>query len=834
MTYWKNILTIQLLVGAALSLALSACNPMGSHSTIQNGFLGGVSLSLSNSTLTVSEPQIVAGGQTQLTLTTRDQNGNIFISPNPLSISFSESGGTSQGSFSAVTNNGNGTYTAYFTGTTSGTTIQISSSIQSSYANGPVTGGSAFVRVMPGNYSLTHSYVTASSLTLASGSSLTLTLHTLDQDGNPLTSGGLSVAFFSLSGTSTGTFSAVTDNNDGTYSCTFTGILAGSPVALDATILGQEVTGNYPTITLTPGAPAQIAVVTGSSQSGIVESALSQALTVAVKDAHGNVIPSVTVSWSVTGSGSPVLGSAVSPTNASGQAMNTLTLGSVAGIETVTASIPGTSLSANFTETALSAALASFTLSGVPANATAGTPFNVTLTARDAFGNVDTAFTGSVHWSSTDPDSVLPSDYTFQSSDLGAKSFPFTLKTSGNQTLTASLVGSGSPTVTSSAITVGAGNATQLIFVTGPVNETAGTAFPSLAVRALDAAGNTASSFNGSITIAIGNNAGSATLSGTASVTATGGTASFPGLSLNKIGPGYTLTASSSGLSSATSSSFNITAAAPASIAISSGNNQTGTVGQALSSPFIAVVKDSFGNVVTGSTVNWTTSAGNLSSTSNSTGVNGLSQSTLTLGNTAGAETITATVNGTALSTSFTATANASSTIASIAFGTAPATSYTASSSSPMTAFTVKLLDSYGNVITSNSSTTLTVSLASGTGTLGGTLTTTAASGIATLSNATYTKAESITLLVTENTLNHTVSSSAITVSPNVPAVSSSTIAAAASPESADGATTDAITITLKDAYGNPVPGQTVAFSATGSGNTLTQPASVTNASGQA
>ncbi|MDR3608201.1 MAG: Ig-like domain-containing protein [Oligoflexia bacterium] len=42
------------------------------------------------------------------------------------------------------------------------------------------------------------------------------------------------------------------------------------------------------------------------------------------------------------------------------------------------------------------------------------------------------------------------------------------------------------------------------------------------------------------------------------------------------------------------------------------------------------------------------------------------------------------------------------------------------------------------------------------------------------------------------------------------------------------------MTITLKDAYGNPVPGQTVAFSATGSGNTLTQPASVTNASGQA
>src|SRR5436190_1885611 len=60
------------------------------------------------------------------------------------------------------------------------------------------------------------------------------------------------------------------------------------------------------------------------------------------------------------------------------------------------------------------------------------------------------------------------------------------------------------------------------------------------------------------ITIAIGNDpTGSAVLSGTAAVNASGGAATFSGLKLNKAGAGYTLTVSSDSLTPATSDAFN-------------------------------------------------------------------------------------------------------------------------------------------------------------------------------------------------------------------------------------------------------------------------------------
>jgi len=73
-----------------------------------------------------------------------------------------------------------------------------------------------------------------------------------------------------------------------------------------------------------------------------------------------------------------------------------------------------------------------------------------------------------------------------------------------------------------------------------------------------DAFNNTVTSSTASITVAIGTNPGGGTLSGTTTVSATGGVASFPTLSINLVGVGYTLTASSAPLTGATSSAFNI------------------------------------------------------------------------------------------------------------------------------------------------------------------------------------------------------------------------------------------------------------------------------------
>jgi ELWxxDGT repeat protein len=70
--------------------------------------------------------------------------------------------------------------------------------------------------------------------------------------------------------------------------------------------------------------------------------------------------------------------------------------------------------------------------------ATPGTQFPMTVSALDRNGNVDTAYTGTVHFTSTDSQAVLPSDYTFLPSDHGFHSFLATLRTPGVQTISIS------------------------------------------------------------------------------------------------------------------------------------------------------------------------------------------------------------------------------------------------------------------------------------------------------------------------------------------------------------------------------------------------------------
>jgi hypothetical protein len=98
------------------------------------------------------------------------------------------------------------------------------------------------------------------------------------------------------------------------------------------------------------------------------------------------------------------------------------------------------------------AATATFTLS-VPPTAIAGTPFNFTVTARDAFGNHTPAYSGTVQFSSSDTAGCVhlpgPSGLT-----NGVGTFIAQLVTTGSQTLTAT---DGPITGTSSAITVTTG-----------------------------------------------------------------------------------------------------------------------------------------------------------------------------------------------------------------------------------------------------------------------------------------------------------------------------------------------------------------------------------------
>ena len=101
-------------------------------------------------------------------------------------------------------------------------------------------------------------------------------------------------------------------------------------------------------------------------------------------------------------------------------------------------------------------------------------------------------------------------------------------------------------------------SAAQLAFRTEP-SATAGEAIsPAIKVEIVDAFGNVVTTTTDAVTIAIGTNPAGGTLSGTATVNAVAGVASFSDLTIGKAGSGYTLAASASGLSSATSSAFTV------------------------------------------------------------------------------------------------------------------------------------------------------------------------------------------------------------------------------------------------------------------------------------
>lgn len=71
-----------------------------------------------------------------------------------------------------------------------------------------------------------------------------------------------------------------------------------------------------------------------------------------------------------------------------------------------------------------------------PTHVGSGAPFLLAVVALNADGEGrDASYRGTVHFSSTDPRALLPSDYTFTAGDAGAKGFTVFLSTLGSQTI---------------------------------------------------------------------------------------------------------------------------------------------------------------------------------------------------------------------------------------------------------------------------------------------------------------------------------------------------------------------------------------------------------------
>ena len=205
----------------------------------------------------------------------------------------------------------------------------------------------------------------------------------------------------------------------------------------------------------------------------------------------------------------------------------------------------------------------------VPSTATVGTAFSFTVTALDSSNNVATTYSGTVHFTSTDTQAMLPANSTLVN---GTGAFSVTLKTAAAETITATDTATTSISGTSTPITVGGTSGATHFSVTAPATATAGTSF-SFAVTALDASNNTVTTYAGTLQFT------STDLQAVlpASSTLTQGTGSFS-VTLKTAGA-QSITATDTATHSITGTSNSVNVSGSKSLAITSSAPPNGTVG---------------------------------------------------------------------------------------------------------------------------------------------------------------------------------------------------------------------------------------------------------------
>ncbi len=419
---------------------------------------------------------------------------------------------------------------------------------------------------------------------ITAGSSFSITVEALNNSGkvDPLFNGVITLTLpgqARLAGPTTVVASAGV--------ATFTGLTidtAGSGYTLQVNTL-VLATGTSSSFSVTPGAGSQLVVTTEPPASVAANAPFSVAI--AEEDAFGNVVSTFSGKVGLTLSGGgKLLG------NASKSAVGGVATFSGLMIDTAATgyslkAISGrlTGLSTRFAVTPLTATKLVVT---TPANVTAGVPFTVTVSAEDNFGNVDPTFTGSVGLSLSGNGSL--SGPTSMNAGAGVAVFSG-LSISAAGTVDTLQVSSSLPSVITGTFNVAALQSDQLVITTEPASSiTAGSKF-TIVVKA-ENGGQVDTHFSGAITLGL---AGPGRLAGTATVTVRGGVATFAGLAIDTAGTGFSLLASSVGLTPEPTSSFAVTASTVTHLVVST--PPPGSVAAGGIFGLTVSAEDAFGNV---------------------------------------------------------------------------------------------------------------------------------------------------------------------------------------------------------------------------------------------
>ena len=515
-------------------------------------------------------------------------------------------------------------------------------------------------------------------------------------------------------------------------------------------------------------------------------------------------------------SGGAVIGAVAGVASFSTLSINKSALGYT--LSAAAGGVTGTT-SAQFNITPGPAAALAFTVQPTTATTNANFLPTVKVAARDALGNTATGFNGNITVSlgANPGGSTLSGTKTFAAVN-GVASYPGLSLNNIGTGYTLSAAAGGLAGTASTAFNIIASTALKLSFAVQPGRSTAGAAIPgslgpNIQVEVQDASGQTVTSFTGNITVALSANPGSGTLSGTKTVAATAGTATFLDLNIDKNAVGYSLTATASGLTSATSASFTVDPGAASQLLFTLSPSTTTAAG--IITPRVEVsARDAQGNLATGFTGNVTLAIGTNPATGTLSGLttvaaaNGVASfSTLSIDNAGTGYTLTAAASGLpgATSGTFDITATRATRLL---FSVQP----TGATAGVVIAPAVKVTaqDASGQTATSFTG-AVTLTITAGTGTLGatlsGTTTVNAVNGVATFSNLDIKRSGSGYKLSAVAAGVSGALSASFTINPAAP----SAVDFVTQPASTTAATTilglngPTITVAVKDSMGNPV-----------------------------
>jgi len=358
-----------------------------------------------------------------------------------------------------------------------------------------------------------------------------------------------------------------------------------------------------------PVTPTEISLVSGDTQSGIAGAQLATPLTVRVLGSDGRGMQGVSVNFSVMSGGGSVAGNSQT-TDAEGVASVAWTLGTTAGPNQVAASagsLEGSPITFSATGVAGPAA-AVLAHAGMNQSATVGTSVAVPPATKvtDQYGNPVAGVNVSFVVSAGAGTLGATSQATAADGIASAGSWVLG-SAAGIQTITASVAGISSvATINATAIpgvpagiALNAGN-NQTATVGSPV-----TVQPS--VKVVDIYGNGVGS--AAVAFAVGTGGGSIT--GSSVTTDPAGVASVPSWTLGTVAGSNTLIAALAAVpGNFVTFVATATAAAASVIAINDGEGQVAAPGSPVGLPPSVVVKDQYGNPVSGVSVLFSVSEG--------------------------------------------------------------------------------------------------------------------------------------------------------------------------------------------------------------------------------